>query len=121
MKKLWLAIALVAFAAGAGELITASVTGERSMNRLPYCVRIVSASLAASTNSAAIRLGVVREFPFGTNVVTATNLVFNGTPSKGVTNVVLAVPIYAVQGDRWLCDGVAATNGTAKAEVFMER
>ena len=121
MKKVALAIALVALTVGAEQLITIPVTYERNLYPLPFGVRIVAASVAASANSSTISVGIVQEFAFGTNKVAATNFVFNGTAARGVTNIVLASPVYAKQGDRLLCIGAGATNGTAKAELFIER
>lgn len=120
MKKLVFATAMLLIAAVFGEITSAIVTGARNDVRLPFCGRVVSVSLAV-TNSAAVRVGVVSEFAFGANKVAATNVLFNGTLPSGVTNAVLSTPLYFKQGDRWLCDGAGATNGVAKAEVFMER
>ena len=119
MKKLAFAIALAALAVCA-EMFTEPVAGGRDQNQIPYCGKVVCASIGA-TNSAAFNLGVAHAFAFGTNSVFVTNAVYTGTAAKGVTNVVLSAPVYVKPGDRWVCYGVGATNGAAKAEVFIER
>ena len=122
MKKI-IAIASVALAALIAHSAIVSRTIDATSDRKPVGIvgKVVSAHLGSVTNSGTFNLEIGRRFDFGSTIVSAQSVIFGGSYSSNVSNVVFTAPIYVSPVDTIRCYGTNATNGTAKAILFIEQ
>jgi len=121
MKKIMLAIA-TAISLVAVATVSSRVVDSRSNGSLVgQSGKIVAAYLGSTVTNGTFNLEIGREFDFGRTIVSSRNVIFGGTYSSNVSNVMFSAPIYVSPSDRLYCSGVNATNFTAQAVLFIEQ